>query len=223
MSTTSTTHFDTEPNDDHEGVTERRSRRRAWSLIGIGAAIAIGSGAIATDLVLRDDDRIVKSFDGPVTSVSIDVSGGSVTIIGTDDSTANVTLDIESGLRGPSHHETLENGRLVIASNCPLGMFTPTCATEYRVEVPSDVDVQLHGGGANVDISGVGGTVDVAIDGGNVDLTYDVAPTASRLAPTAAASTSSSPTTATPSTESTPPPAGGRRTSTCAPTRPAIV
>ena len=133
MSTTSTTHFDTEPEDDHEGVTKRRSRRRAWTLIGIGAAIAIGSGAIATDFALRDDDRIVKSFDGPVTSVSIDVSGGSVTIIGTDDSTANVTLDIESGLRGPSHHETLENGRLVIASNCPLGMFTPTCATDYLV------------------------------------------------------------------------------------------
>ena len=117
-------------------------------------------------------------LDGRVTSVSIDVSGGSVTIIDTDDSTANVTLDIERGLRGPSHHETLENGRLVIASNCPLGIFTPTCATDYVVHVPDDVDVELDGGGTKVDISGVSGVVDVAIDGGNVDVTYDVAPTA---------------------------------------------
>jgi hypothetical protein len=171
MNTTTTAPHDTTP------VTpaERPSRSRIKILIGVGAVVALGAGAIALDRSLSDHERTTQTFEGAITSVVVDVTGGSVTVVGSDDPTVTVDAYIESGLRSPSHHETLDDSRLVISSHCNLRVFTPSCSTDYVIHVPRDVTLELDADGAEAEVSGITGHADLAINGGHVDLTYDVA------------------------------------------------
>lgn len=176
MSATSIDPSDTAPDAAPDIMAKRPVRRRATILIGIGGVIAIGAGVVAIDRSLSDSDREVATFGGPISSVVIDVSGGSVTLVGSDDPTVGVDVNVESGLRRPTHHESLEDGRLLITSHCPVRMFTLSCSTDYVVRVPEDVTVELDGDGVDADVSGITGYVDAAINGGSLDLAYDIVP-----------------------------------------------
>jgi hypothetical protein len=171
MNTITTASHDTTPGTP----AERPSRTRIKILVGVGAVIALGVGATALDRSLSDHERTTQTFEGAITSVVVDVTGGSVTVVGSDDPTVTVDAYIESGLRSPSHHETLEDGQLAISSHCSLRMFTPSCSTDYVIHVPRDVTLEFDADGADADVSGITGQADLAINGGQVDLTYDVA------------------------------------------------
>jgi hypothetical protein len=160
-----------------QGGARRRRHRRTQVVIGLGLAILAGGSVVAIDLSLERHDRSTVTFTDPVSSVRVDVSG-SVRLVGTADRTVTVERRVERGIRGPSHHEWVDDGELVISSSCPLRVLAPSCEVDYLVHVPSEVSVELDGGGLTADVVGIDGALDVSINGGDVDATFDEAPTA---------------------------------------------
>ncbi len=145
-------------------------------LVAVGGVVAVAGSVIALDFALRDRDNRTLRFDRPIDEVAVDISGGSIRLIGTDDSTITVEMSVRSGIRGPNHRERVEDGRLVIESSCPFRLATPTCEVDYTVHVPSHVAIELDGNGLDAQIESVTGDLDVSINGGDVDATFSEAP-----------------------------------------------
>ena len=160
---------------------ERRARRRRPRLrrvlIGVGGVLLACGSVAGVDLVLEQHDQSTVSFRDPVSSVHADVSAGSVQLVGNDDPTVTLERRIESGIRGPSHDEWVDDGKLVIRSSCPLRVLTPACGVDYIVHVPRTVSVEVDGDGLSADIVGIDGSLDVSINGGDVDAQFHQAPT----------------------------------------------
>jgi hypothetical protein len=151
-------------------------RVRTKLMICAGVVIATGGAVAALDLALKGDDADTKTFDTPISAVAVDMAGGSLTIIGSNEPTITVELTAKGGLRKANHSERIEDGRLIVKSTCPMGMLTPSCKTDYVLHVPEAVDVELAGDGITADVAGVTGAIDVSINGGDIDIEFDVAP-----------------------------------------------
>jgi hypothetical protein len=154
----------------------RRWRRRTKVLVAAGSLVAVAGSVVALDCALRDRDSQTRHFDQPINSVSVDISAGSIRLVGTNESTITVESSSRGGIRGPNHHERVENGRLVITSSCPLHLLTPSCEIDYTVHVPSHVSVEMDGNGLDARIESITGDLDVAINGGDVDAAFSAAP-----------------------------------------------
>ena len=165
---------------DHDTMSLEGSRRgwqrRTKLLVAAGGLIAVAGSVVGLDCALRDRDSETRHFDQPIHAVSVDVSSGSIRLVGTSDSTITVELSARGGIRGPNHRERVENGRLVIESSCPLHLLTPSCAIDYTVHVPSHVSVDVDGNGLDAHIEAISGDLDESINGGDVDATFADAP-----------------------------------------------
>ena len=73
-------------------------------------------------------------FQQAVTAVDADVSSGSLRVVGSDQSDVTVEMTVRSGVRSPSHSETVVNGNLLVRSACDFG-FT-NCTVDYVIRVP---------------------------------------------------------------------------------------
>jgi len=83
-------------------------------------------------------------------------------------------MTVRSGLRSPSHSESVVNGHLVIHSGC--GFAFDTCWINYVIRVPEGVAVTAHGDGDDIDLVGMTGDVDVSLNGGDAHLGFAAAP-----------------------------------------------
>lgn len=154
----------------------RRWRRRTKVLVGVGGLIAVGGCVIALDLALSDRDTKTLHFDQPIEAVAVDMSGGSIRVVGTDESTITVEMSVRSGLLGTDHRERVENGRLVIETSCPVHLLAPSCEVDYIVHVPWRVSVEIEGDGLDAQVESIAGDLDVSINGGHVDAALSDAP-----------------------------------------------
>jgi hypothetical protein len=154
----------------------RRWRRRTKALAAIGGVVVLAGSTIALDLALSDRDSRTLRFDQPIEHVSVDISGGSIRLIGSNESTITVEMSVRGGTVGPKHRERVIDGRLVIESSCRFGPLTPSCDVDYTVRVPSHVSVDLSGNGLDAQVDSIAGPLDVSISGGDVDATFSDAP-----------------------------------------------
>ena len=109
-----------------------------------GAAQALEEKETHRDAIARNVDHVVIRAD----SGDIDVvpGEGSVDVERTD----RYVLD------SPDVTRTLDDGVLTIESKCD-SVLAPFCATDYRVEVPRDVTVDVRTYSGDVDIDGITG------------------------------------------------------------------
>jgi hypothetical protein len=154
----------------------RHWRRRTKALTAIGGVVVFAGSAIALDLALCDRDSRTLRFDQPIDHVAVDISGGSIRLIGSDESTITVAMSVRGGTVGPKHRERVVDGRLVIESSCRFGPLTPSCDVDYVVRVPAHVSVDLSGNGLDAQVDAIAGPLDVSINGGDVDATFSAAP-----------------------------------------------
>jgi len=109
-----------------------------------GAAQALEENETHRDAISRDVDHVViKAESGDIDVVPGD---GSVDVERTD----RYVLD------SPDVTRTLDDGVLTIESRCD-SVLAPFCATDYRVEVPRDVTVDVRTYSGDVDIDGITG------------------------------------------------------------------
>jgi hypothetical protein len=143
-------------------------------LIGAGAVVAVTAGIGLLDYAVSDTQHETRVFQQAVTAVDADVSSGSLRVVGSDQPDVTVEMTVHSGVRSPSHSETVVNGNLLVRSACEFG-FT-NCTVDYVIRVPSNVSVTAHGDGGNIDLVSMTGDANVSVNGGHVHLAFAGAP-----------------------------------------------
>jgi hypothetical protein len=154
----------------------KKWRPRTKVLIVAGAGVAALGAALAIDLAMASTSHATAHFDQPIVRVDAKIDSGSLRLVGSDDPRITIESTVHSGLRGPSHTETVVGDRLVVRSNCPFDLITASCSVDYVIHVPNDVAVTARGNGSDFDIAAVHGDVDVSVNGGRVDMAFDAAP-----------------------------------------------
>ena len=156
--------------------TAKKWRPRTKVLVAAGAGVAALGATVAIDLAMAGTGHATAHFDQPIVRVDADIDSGSLRLVGSDDSRITIESTVHSGIRGPSHSETIVGNRLVVRAKCPFDLIATTCSVDYVIHVPNHVGVTAHGNGSNIDIASVHGDVDVSVNGGQVDLAFDAAP-----------------------------------------------
>jgi len=174
--TTTLEHSTTDPSPDSPDSGRRRWRLRTKVLIGVGAAVAVTGGIVCLDYAVSETQHETRAFQQPVNSVDADVSSGSLRVVGSDSPDVTVEMTVHSGVRSPSHSESVVKGRLLLRSACDFGFPTDNCTVDYVVHVPAGVAVTAHGDGGNIELVSMAGDADVSVNGGRVHLGFVDAP-----------------------------------------------
>jgi len=108
-------------------------RLRTKVLIGVGALVAVAGGIVGLDYAVSETQHQSRAFQESVTAVDADIAAGSLRIVTSDQPGVTVEMTVRSGLRSPSHSESVVNGHLVIHSGC--GFAFDTCWINYFISV----------------------------------------------------------------------------------------
>ena len=154
----------------------KKWRPRTKMLVFAGIAVAALGATTAIDHAMAGTSHATTHFQQPIVLVDANIDAGSVRIVGSDQTEITVDASVHSGLRGPTHSETVVGDRLVIRSNCPFDLITTTCAVDYVIHVPGHVAVKARGNGSDFDITAISGDVDASVNGGRVDMVFAAAP-----------------------------------------------
>jgi hypothetical protein len=154
----------------------RKVVRGLWLAVGsfFAAFTLLFSGVWVAAAFARDSDTFQETIDEPVARLVLDAdAGGDLQVVGTQGDEVVVDGTVHRGLVTPDHHEDLAGETLTLSSDCgPIGPIAIAvfCSLDYVVQVPADVDVEVHGIGGTVSVVGVDGDVDVHAVGGHVEL-----------------------------------------------------
>ena len=131
--------------------------KTAAKIIGISfVALAILGGAIyGAGQALEENETHRDAISGPVDHVVIKAESGDIDVV-----PGKGSVDVERTDRyvfdSPDVSRTLDDGVLTIESKCD-SVLAPFCATDFRVEVPRDVTVDVRTYSGDVDIDGITG------------------------------------------------------------------
>jgi len=174
--TTTLEHPTNRPSPDSPDPSRKRWRLRTKVLIGVGTALAVGGAIGVLDCAVSETQHETRLFHQQVTALDADLSSGSLRVVGSDTSDVTVEMTLHSGVRSPSHSETVVSGRLLLRSACDFGFMTDNCSVDYVIHAPAGVAVTAHGDGGNIDLVSMTGDADVSVNGGRVHLDFADAP-----------------------------------------------
>src|SRR3954447_19120074 len=100
------------PTDSPETESPRHWRLRTKVLIGVGVLAAVAGGMVVADHAMYTTQHETRVFPETITALDLDASSGSIRVVGADQSNVTVDMTVHSGLRSPSHSETMQNGLL---------------------------------------------------------------------------------------------------------------
>jgi hypothetical protein len=145
---------------------------------GVLALGTVGWGAFnVVTLIAHEERTVVARYPAAdVTTIDVDNTSGSVTIVGTAGrEEITVTARISDGLRRTGERQQLVDGRLELDATCPA-IGSNWCEVDYRIEVPAGVPIRADTDNGGIDARGTDSTVHLSTDNGSVeadDLTTD--------------------------------------------------
>lgn len=149
------------------GATPRRGSprvRRAWRIGGtVLTAVVLVWGLVQVVGVLGRSTASVDvelEADG-IEELVVEVAGGSVEILGTDDELVRVRGEVTSGLTTTRHREQRVGARFVVSSECVGGPLSTFCSVDHVIEVPRAMSVLVRSSETAVTLEGLTGSVDV--------------------------------------------------------------
>lgn len=149
-------------------------QRRLWLAVGslVAALLLLTTLTWGAAAFARERGSFQEVVDEPVASLFVDAgAGGSVRVVGTDDDEVVIDGETQRGLVSPAHEQVVSGDRLEVRSDCgPPGpiAFALFCSTDYTIQVPEEVDVEVRSHGAGVTVEGVDGFVEVHTEGGGI-------------------------------------------------------
>ncbi len=145
--------------------------RRVWMMIGgLVAAWLVAYGAyVLIDLLAMRSTVAPIELDGmaSVNEINISGSGGGVRLVGADTDAITGELRIRSALRGPTHHESIDNGTLTLHADCPT-FGSSVCSATYELSIPRSMAVVAHTSGGSIHVYGLSGPLDLDSSGGGI-------------------------------------------------------
>jgi DUF4097 and DUF4098 domain-containing protein YvlB len=139
------------------------------------ALLTLGGIAYAANQAFSTTETKTSRVSEPVRAIALDVDTGDVELV-RGSGQVEVEQTTEYLIREPRIQRSVENGVLKITSDCG-GFFLMDCTTDFRVEVPAGVAVQVR-----TDVGNVTGTalassdVRVKTDVGDVDVDLTTVP-----------------------------------------------
>lgn len=142
---------------------------RRLLLVGAGVltALLLAYGCYVLVDALAIEDRSSDETFAAVPTVRLDVEGGGrVRIVGDGGDQVRVELEWREGLRRPTVEARVDDGELVVRTECPA-LFGTFCTVRATIHVPTGTAI-VGTGSSPVEVVDVGGPVDVAVDDGSV-------------------------------------------------------
>jgi hypothetical protein len=147
---------------------------KVWTTVGLVLAIAIVASLVGSavgsaayqPLTLRH-----REFTALVTSVSVHVSSGDITVERSTGPGSEVATSGVHGLTYPTDRERVVGHTLVINSSCgPSIPFDDRCSRDYVLRLQPKVAVVADSDQGSVEITGMDGTLSVHSDQGDVTI-----------------------------------------------------
>ncbi len=141
------------------------------SLLGL---LALGGIAYGANQAFSTTETETTRVSEPVRAIALDVDTGDVELVRGSQVTVEQTT--EYLISEPEVERNVENGVLTIESKCG-GMFLLDCTTDFRIEVPAGVAVDVRTDVGNVTGAALASSdVRVKTDVGDVDVDLTTAP-----------------------------------------------
>jgi hypothetical protein len=149
------------------------------ALLIIGATllglVALAGIAYGTNQAFSTSETKTTRVSEPVRAIALDVDTGDVELVRGSDRVV-VEQTSEYLVREPKVERSVEDGVLTLKSDCG-GLFLLDCTTDFRLEVPAGVDVQVRTDVGDVTSSELASSdVRVKTDVGDVDLALTTVP-----------------------------------------------
>lgn len=145
--------------------------RVAWiTLASVVAVMALAIGTLSVvNALAREQETVTTVFDdAAVRLVDIDLSHGSVTVVGSPEHTISVTAELTHGVRRSEQQVEVEGDRLVIRERCQGPPFANLCRANFTIQVPTYVGSVVHSQNGSILVTGIDGTVDASSSNGSV-------------------------------------------------------
>ncbi len=148
------------------------ARPHGWSLaVALSAAVfvlvaaALGAGWLTS----LSTHTTTYTYPGPVKQISIRLSSGDATIVGSPSPAVEVrrTDRYAFGHRA-TERRSFANGQLALSSACPR-VVVGSCSASYEVAVPETATVEVRTTSGDVRLEGFRGTATVRTGSGSVD------------------------------------------------------
>jgi hypothetical protein len=136
----------------------------------------MAGGVVTLDLVTNQSHHTSRQFTGTVNVLDVDMSSGSLRVIGTNDPVVTVDVTTHGGLQSADHSETIDGDHLRLRSDCGVAVLSPSCGIDFVVHVPQHASLVARGDGVSIDLTGLSGDADVSINGGDVDMQFASSP-----------------------------------------------
>jgi hypothetical protein len=153
-------------------VAHAPGRLRGWSAavavsaaVCLLAALALGVGWLAS----RSSHVSTYTYSGPVKQVSLQLSSGDATIVGSPTGAVEVRRSDRYAFgHRATEHRAFTNGSLAISSACPR-ILVGSCSASYEIAVPETATVEVRTTSGDVRLEGFRGTASVRTGSGSLD------------------------------------------------------
>jgi hypothetical protein len=149
------------------------SKKKKAALVAgavIGSTGVFFGTVLAINTLLDSQTTREYSVSEPVTELIVSSGAGNVEIVATSADRVTVHQTTHWVTSEPTPKKTLSNGVLTLADSddCRGGWTLLRCETDYRIEVPRDLDVSVKANAGNVNVTGLAGRLTLESDAGNV-------------------------------------------------------
>jgi hypothetical protein len=125
------------------------------------------AGVFAVNTLLDHEKTETFAVTEPVQKLVVAADTGDVKVVATDGDQVTVRRTTRWVTSEPRPTRTVSGGVLRLADDCRA--WTPLrCDSDYRIEVPRGLAVEVHAASGDVDVRGVTGAVDLKSDSGDV-------------------------------------------------------
>ena len=148
-----------------------RAGRIAWiAVASVATLLALAWGLIGVlDLMARSQTTYGDRF--PATEVSVvevDVPSGTVSVAVTGDSEISADIVARRGIFANEVTRVVDDGRLVIRSECGGPLAFGSCSADVTLRVPSGVAVVAHSSHGDIEVAGVTGGITATSSSGDI-------------------------------------------------------
>jgi hypothetical protein len=144
--------------------------RTSLRILAVGfSLLAVGWGALSlASLLARATEHRSATYHA-VRALDVDLSFESVEIVGSADATSvSMTRSYTWSLGKPSINNRLDGDVLSIGSSCPFSVGLG-CSGHLRLDVPRDLEVQVHNSGGSMTLRDLDGPVDLSTSDGSIN------------------------------------------------------
>jgi hypothetical protein len=141
--------------------------------LAAGAAVVclagLFGGLYAVNTLLDHEKTEQFVVSEPVQKVIVASDAGDVDVVATDTDRITISQTMRWLTHEPSPERTVADGVLRLNDSCGGSWAVFRCETNYRIEVPRDLAVEVDVDAGNVSVSGVAGAVSLRSDAGDLE------------------------------------------------------